>query len=101
MKSIRDIEENKALAALSYIWILFLVPLLLKRDSTFAQYHAKQGLILFLVWTIIGFIFWLPIIGWLLGLGVIILFVIGMINALTGKMQPLPIIGKYAERMNI
>ena len=42
-----DVEANKTVAALSYISILFLVPLLGKRDSKFAQFHAKQGLILF------------------------------------------------------
>ncbi|EKD47008.1 MAG: hypothetical protein ACD_66C00259G0004, partial [uncultured bacterium] len=43
----KDIEDNKVLAALSYIFILCFVPLLLARDSKFAQYHAKQGLVLF------------------------------------------------------
>src|SRR3989339_630004 len=43
----QDVEENKTVAALSYAWILCLVPLLGKRNSKFAQFHAKQGLVLF------------------------------------------------------
>ena len=97
----RDVNENKVIAAIGYIWILFLIPLLLKRDSDFAQYHAKQALVLFVVGTVIGFIVWVPIIGWLLGIGSFILFVIGIVNALSGEKKPLPVIGKYAEQLKI
>jgi hypothetical protein len=37
----KDVADNKLVAALSYIWILFLIPLLAKRDSKFCQFHAK------------------------------------------------------------
>lgn len=53
----KDIEANKTLAALSYAWILCLVPLLGRRDSKFAQFHAKQGLVLFIIEIIAGLIF--------------------------------------------
>ena len=66
-----DIQANKTVAALSYLWILFLVPLLLKRDSKFAQFHAKQGLVLF----IIEFLVWIPFIGWLLMIAIFVLWV--------------------------
>lgn len=93
----KDVEENKGIAALSYLWILFLIPLLTKKDSAFAMYHAKQGLVLFIFSTIAGFIFWIPVVGWLLPLFSFILFIIGIVNALGGKTQPLPVIGKFAE----
>lgn len=96
-----DVEQNKGIAALSYIWILFLIPLLTKKNSDFAKYHAKQGLVLFIFTTVVGFIMWIPIIGWLLGIASFILFIIGLVNALGGKKEPLPLIGKYAEGMKI
>ena len=36
----RDVEDNKVMAILAYIWILFLVPLLAAKNSRFARYHA-------------------------------------------------------------
>lgn len=104
--SSNDVETNKAMAAIGYIGILFLIPLLAKKDSAFAQYHAKQGLTLFVFEILIGILTWVPVIGWLL-IGPIgyliafILFIIGLMNALGGKQQPLPIIGKFGEKINI
>lgn len=104
----KDVEENKVFAVIAYIWILFLVPLLGKKDSPFAQYHGKQGLALFVLSLILQLgwiIYWIPILGWLVAvvvwIGFFILWIMGIINAASGKMVPLPIIGKYAEKLKI
>ena len=39
-----DIEANKPMAILSYIWFLFIVPLVAAPQSKFARFHANQGL---------------------------------------------------------
>jgi len=96
-----DIEKNKGIAALSYIWILFLIPLLTKKDSDFAKYHAKQGLVFFIFSTIVGFISWIPVVNILLGIFGLVLFIMGLVNALGGKKVPLPVIGQYAEKINL
>ena len=92
-----DVEENKLWAVLGYLGILCLIPLLGKKDSPFAQYHAKQGLILLLGWIVS----WIPFLGWIVWLVVAILSIIGILNALGGKMTPLPLVGQYAEKLNI
>ncbi len=92
-----DIEENKTVAALSYIWILFLLPLILKRDSKFCQFHAKQGLILF----ILSFIAWFPVIGWLIGLAILVVSVIGIIKALSGERWEIPFIYDLSKKINL
>ncbi len=51
-----DVEANRFMAALSYVWILCLIPLLLRRQSKFAQFHAKQGLILFIFGIIVSWL---------------------------------------------
>jgi len=96
----KDIEENKLLAMISYFWLLFLIPMFGKRDSAYAQFHAKQGLTLFVFSIIASIASMIPIIGWLLfswigGILVLVLFVIGLINSLSGKCEELPIIGKW------
>ncbi|MBU1130793.1 hypothetical protein KJ840_01535 [Patescibacteria group bacterium] len=97
----KDIEENKMLAAIGYVWILCLIPLFLKRDSKFAQFHAKQGLILFVLELIGWLIFWIPLIGWLLFVAVIILAVMGIMNAIQGRYWEMPVLGKYAKKINL
>ena len=91
----KDIADNKVYAILSYIWILFLVPLLAAKESKFARFHANQGLVLFIVSIIVGILAFIPVIGWLLGIVTFILAVIGIINAAQGKAKELPIIGKF------
>jgi uncharacterized membrane protein len=96
-----DIQENKAIAILSYIGILCLVPLLAKKESRFAQFHAKQGLVLFIV-EIIG-MFLMPLfgLGALINLAALVFSVIGIINVAGGKMSKLPIVGDLAEKFNL
>ncbi|OGF30748.1 hypothetical protein A3H09_03330 [Candidatus Falkowbacteria bacterium RIFCSPLOWO2_12_FULL_45_13] len=92
-----DILNNKIVAALSYVWILFLLPLLLKRDSKFCQFHAKQGLILF----VLSFITWFPVIGWLIGLAIIVVSVVGIIKALAGEWWKTPYLYDLSKKINL
>ena len=96
-------NKNTTMAAIAYI--LFFVPLLTgdaQKDS-YVKYHVKQGLVLFLLvmllnasdW-IMPFYFWLTI-KWVLNLGTLILLIIGISNAVGGKQQPLPGVGKFAD----
>jgi uncharacterized membrane protein len=93
----QDILDNKVMAALSYIWILFLIPLLLKRDSKFCQFHAKQGLILF----VFSFITWFPVIGWLIALAIIVASVMGVVKTLAGESWRIPLVYGLSEKINL
>ena len=87
--------HNKLLAALSYVSILFLLPLLFAQDDEFAKFHAKQGARLFVcnaIGSILGSIF---SIGWVVNLLLIYLMVVGIRNALNDKWEALPYIGKF------
>ena len=90
-------ESNKLMAAISYIWILFLVPLFAAKDDAFARFHANQGLLLFLVSIVFGIIAIIPFVGAIIsaigGIVTFIFMILGIINALKGEMKPLPFIG--------
>jgi uncharacterized membrane protein len=96
-------DKNTTMAIIAYI--LFFVPLLTgeaKKDA-FVKYHTKQGLVLFLLAVLINvvgwfvpFYFWYSV-SWLLSLGMLVLLIIGISNAASGKQQPLPIIGKFSD----
>lgn len=96
-----DIKENKFVAALGYLSILFLVPLLLKKDSPFAQFHAKQGLYLFAVFFVGQVIFWFPLIGWALFLFFLAVNIYAFFQALNGKTWPVPGAAWVIEKLNI
>ena len=34
-------QEEKIMSAIGYVWLLFLVPLLIKKNNEFCQHHAK------------------------------------------------------------
>lgn len=107
----KEIEEGKIFAFLAtFLTIIgFIIVLLAKKDNKYAVYYAKQGLVLFILSIIIFIaapfiaILLLPI-GWiippLLYIFWGILWVISWIYALSGKMKPVPLIGRLAEKFN-
>jgi hypothetical protein len=48
-----DAEKYKMFGIISYLILLWWVPLLAAKDSPFAKYHANQGLVLFVLWIVI------------------------------------------------
>lgn len=106
----QDAEQNKVMGVLAYLGILVLIPLFAAKESKFARYHANQGLVLCIAAIVYGvaysilssvilaiswrLYFLVSIIG-LVGVGFAVLAVIGIINAVNGKMKELPLIGKY------
>jgi uncharacterized membrane protein len=47
---------ERGLAILSYLPLLWLVPLKGKKGSLFVQFHARQGMVLFYLWLAIAFV---------------------------------------------
>jgi uncharacterized membrane protein len=97
----KDVEENKIIAALSYAWILCLVPLLGKRKSKFAQFHAKQGLILFILELIASLLMWFPVFGQLIMLAFVVISIMGIIKALNGEWWKIPYLYTWSKKINL
>lgn len=94
-----DAEKNKAFAILAYF--VFFLPLIAARDSTFAMFHANQGLNLLLLFVVVNVLgTFIPIIGWFIIYPVgyifaVVLLILGIANAARGATKPLPLIGKF------
>ncbi|MBD3244902.1 MAG: hypothetical protein GF335_02825, partial [Candidatus Moranbacteria bacterium] len=77
----KDVAENKGIAVVGYI--IFFVPMLVKKDSKFAMFHAKQGMVIAIVSVGLSLVSWVPIIGWfgapLFGLVLFIFAIMGII----------------------
>lgn len=103
----KDIEQNKVMAVLAYLGILVLVPIFAAKESKFARFHANQGLILCIIGIILYFAVVilmsismklaaiLSLFLWLIELGILVLAIIGIINAVKGRAKELPLVGKY------
>lgn len=97
---VENIDDLKAIAAVGYLGILFLIPMLTHPKSKYAIFHANQSVLLLITAAIINSVGMIPIIGWFIVLPfgnifVLVLFIMGVINALGGEMKRLPLIGGY------
>lgn len=92
-----DVGANKSLAALSYIWILSVVLLLVKKDSQYVQFHAKQGTVLFAISVFIGLI--QPL--WPLNIVIVAIAIVGLIRAYRGQAWEIPFVKDLASKINI
>lgn len=94
----KDIEQNKVTAAIGYVGVLCFVPLLMKRNSKFAQFHAKQGLMLFGL-EVVSWI--IPPLAFVIMVIAVIVSIMGVINALDGKYWEMPLLGRWAKKINL
>ena len=92
-------DLDRLLAALSYVWVLFLIPFIFGYRKPFVANHARQGASLFvfeLVLMVIGFV---PLLGWVVALAgwffVCVCSVIGIAHALAGQSWEVPFLRKY------
>lgn len=97
-------ENLNAMALISYIGILAIVPFLAKEEDQFVKFHARQGLTLFIGEAITWFIaVAIPFAGFiaanLLGIVWVVLSIIGIINVVNGKKEKLPVIGDLADKL--
>lgn len=104
-----DAQQNKAVYVLTYIPMLFFLPLLAVQGSPIGKFHANQSLLILLTSIVLGVVNvilgialrFLPIFGvflaGLVSLAIyaigIALIVVGMVNASKGLQKPLPVIG--------
>jgi uncharacterized membrane protein len=115
-------KPKRILAVLAYLLSImgWLYVFLFQRKEKLAVYHARQSMMLTIVaiggpvvWAGAAWIVsWIPLVGPLLAaasFSIVILtyvalassWVVGMIYALQAKMKPIPIVGKWAERIQI
>lgn len=98
------VSEGKTIAIVSYITIIgLIIAFVLNNDkkNTFASYHIRQSLglgIFAIALLIIGFVPYIgPIINMLGSILLLVLWILGIINAANGEEKPLPIVGKQFQ----
>ena len=106
-KGLSKKDDQKLFAFLAtFLSILgFLIALAVKKNDKYVMFYAKQSLIIFIAYIIAGIAVVVPFIGIVISpilyLITFVLWVFSWIYALSGKTKETPIIGEYANRINL
>ena len=95
--------DEKFFAAIGYFGPLFILTLIAKPKSAFCKFHAKQSMILLLVFfgvlIVLGVIS--RMIGSLLTLALFAVYVIAIYRAYMGDMWRIPLVSEFAGKMDV
>lgn len=96
-----EIESGKVLAVLAYIIPILVIVPIIQRDNDFALFHARQVLLLLIAGVLVSVVNVIPCLGQIIfvvgALTLLVLGILGLINAIRGDAKPLPLIGGFAE----
>lgn len=95
------IRKDLVFGIMCYLHILAIIPYFFERKDYFVQYHSKQGIALLIVWAIGLFSFYLPVVPYIFAILIAYFMISGLKNIVLRKESPLPIIGKWAENLDI
>lgn len=92
-------SDKKLMGALSYLGLLFIVPLLTDaKNDPDVQFHIKQGIVLFVVEVVMSFI---PFFGWAIDLVLLFVSLYAAYQAYQGVKWELPLLGQYAKKIKL
>lgn len=103
------------MALLGYLLFLFIIPVKLRRDSMFVQFHARQGGVLFGLWFILAFVLFIALLFAGSGLAATILIgvffaitavyllfaLIGILKVLLGERYRMPVVADVALMLRL
>ncbi|MDG4944956.1 hypothetical protein NMK71_00875 [Weeksellaceae bacterium KMM 9713] len=97
-------KANSSMHIIAYITIIGLIIAFIsnKDKEELTSYHIRQSLGIGLTSLALMIVGMIPIIGWIISilgsLFIIFLWIMGLMNAINGKMEPVPVFGeKYNE----
>lgn len=120
-------DRERVLGAISYIGPLFVVSYLMAENSKFVKFHANQGLVFFLAALVVKIVLGTIVVaafvpamvsqrygmGMMYGFGgvgtvvnivmlaIVILAVFAIVKAAQGEQWEMPVIGKWAKKMQL
>jgi uncharacterized membrane protein len=105
-------SDRTIMLVLSYLGLLALIPLLMKKDDSEVQWHAKNGLALMVaeivLWIILQVILHvlpavvscgLALVSCVIWIGFLVVAIMGIMKALKGERLRVPIISDFADKM--
>lgn len=99
------IQEGKFFAAIGYIYFLCFVPLILKKDNKFCQFHGKQALVLFILEVAASILKVVPALGDLVFTVAFVVFgilsLVGIVKVLMGEYWEMPVVYEISNRITL
>jgi len=100
----QEIQDAKFFASVGYLSILCFVPLVLKKDNDFAQFHGKQALVLFILEIAASILKVVPALGDLVFTVAFVVFgilsLIGITKVLMGEKWEMPVVFEISNRIS-
>jgi uncharacterized membrane protein len=110
--------DTRVFAGLSYLFCLFIVPWIAKRDNKFVMFHVRQGVVLFIAELVAIVILWLlgnflnaifsfgaltlvKRLGQLVWLLFVAVSVVGVYFAMLGQEKQLPWLSVFAKNLKL
>ncbi|PZP49471.1 MAG: hypothetical protein DI598_07740 [Pseudopedobacter saltans] len=103
-------DNGKTIAIVSYLfWLGWIIAFILNNGNktSLGSYHIRQSLMLWIVSIIAGvasfILAFIPFVGgiisWVIYVGLFVLWIMGLINAINGQEKPIPVVGEKANEM--
>jgi len=90
-------QDGKLVAIVSHLTLIGWIVALVMNQSNKTEigtFYLRQNL----GFILISFVVYIPVLGWIIGLGVLVLWIISVINAVSGSTKPVPVLGdKFQE----
>lgn len=89
-------DNSHFIAIICYITVIgWIVALLMNQSnrSFFASFHIRQSLGIYLF----SFLAVVPLLSQVVGIIVLVLWIIGFVNAIQKQMKPVPVVGEYFQ----
>jgi uncharacterized membrane protein len=116
--NVSSADNGKTVAIISYLsivgWLIAYLAFHNEKKTELGSYHLRQTLLfyiacfgVYIIWSVIVVAFLLSlslslaglawVLSWALYIGVIVLWVVGLIGAINGEKKPIPFIGERAQ----
>lgn len=100
-----QLADGKSTAIIAYLTLIGLIAAFVMNNdkkNPFASYHIRQSLGLMCTGLALGFVNIIPFLGWVISIvGVVVLmalWIMGLMNAINGKEQPIPLLGNLYSK---
>lgn len=87
------LSDSKNVAIIAHITIIgWIIAFIMNNNkkSEYGSFYIRQVLGIMLCFVLLSFV---PVIGWFVNIGFLILWIISLVGSLSGEMKPIPLLG--------
>ncbi len=96
-RSLSISEKEKSNGIIAYVTIIGLIIAFVQNQeekSEYVNFHVRQMIGLVLIGFAVG---WIPIVGWIVAIGAVVFWIMGIMGAMNGERKAVPLVGEYFQ----